>query len=114
MRKNNGFGSTKAIYHQMHDIEIFPVTDDQLDELEKGTNSDLYLEFGLCLISVFASFLCSLLVLDFSSSPKAFQFYSVICVVTGPFAILLLILWWRNRKDTTKLINKIRSQKKEE
>lgn len=114
MRKNNGFGATRAIHHRMDDIEIFPITKEQLDALERGAVSDLFLEIGLCLVSVFASFLCSLIVLDFTTSPKAFDFFMVICIVSGISSIIMFLLWWRNRKDKNKLITKIKSQKIEE
>lgn len=110
MRENNGFGTTKAILHKLDDIEIFPVTADQLDELEKGSNSDLFLDFGIALASIFASFLCSLIVLDFEKSPKAFVFFVIICTVTGILATLMFALWGLNRKNKHQLINKIRKQ----
>lgn len=114
MRNNNGFGTTKAIRHKMDDIEIFPVTKDQLEDLGKGTNSDLFLEIGLCLTSIFGSFLCSLVVLDFVNNSKAFVFFLIVCIVSGVLSIIMLLLWWRNRKDRNKLILKIKSQKIEE
>lgn len=114
MRKNNGFGTTRIIRHKMGDIEVFPVTKEQLDEIEKGSNSDLFLEIALCLISVFASFLCSLLVIDFVSYPNAFNFYLFICIISGLASIIMFVLWWRTRKNKHELINKIRSQAIEE
>lgn len=111
MRKNNGFGDTKAIIHQMDDINVYPVTDNQLDELEKGSNSDLYLEISLCLVSVFASFLCSLIVLNFNNTPKAYDFYAIVCIVTSIGSLTFLLLWYRNRKSNKNIIKKIRNQK---
>lgn len=111
MRNNNGFGDTKAIIHQMDDINVYPVRDDQLDELEKGSNSDLYLEISLCLVSVFASFLCSLVVLDFDNTPKAYNFYTIVCIVTTIGALTFLLLWYRNRKSSKSIIRKIRNQR---
>lgn len=114
MRENNGFGATKAIMHKMDDIEVFPVTKDQLDLLENGSNSDLFLEIAICLVSVFASFLCSLISLDFTSNEVAFNVYLVICLVTGPSSVVLFLLWWRNRKHKNTLIQRIKSQEIEE
>lgn len=114
MRKNNGFGTTKAIFHKLDDIEVFPVTNEQLDQLEKGSSSDLFLEIGLCLVSVFASFFCSLVVLEFSNTPKAFVFFLLVCILSGLLSVIMLLLWHRSRKDKSDIITKIRSQAKED
>ena len=111
MRENNGFGSTKAIYHQLDDIEIFPITKDQLDGLEKGSSSDIFLEFAIGLSSIFASFLCSLLVLDFTNHTKAYIIYTIICSLSALAAVILFILWWYFRKEKNDTIKKIRDLK---
>lgn len=111
MRENNGFGSTKAIYHQLDDIEIFPVTKEQLDGLEKGSASDLFLEFAIGLSSIFASFLCSLIILDFKDNSKAFVVYTIICSISGLASAILFFLWRLFRKERNSIIKKIREQK---
>ena len=98
----------------MGDIEVFPVTKEQLEEFEKGSNSDLFFEIALCLISVFASFLCSLIVVDFVKHPKTFNFFLTICIISGITSTIMFLLWWRNRKSKHELISKIRSQAIEE
>ena len=114
MRRNNGFGTTRIIRHKMGDIEIFPVTKEQLEQIEKGTNSDLFLEIALCLVSVFASFLCSLIVVDFVKYPTTFTFFLMVCIISGITSIIMFLLWWRNRQSKHELIEKIRSQAIEE
>ena len=110
MRKSSGFGMTKTIVHKMDDIEVFPVTKDQLTQLEKGTNADLFLEVGLSLISICGSFLCSFLVIDFTTAPKTYNTFLIICLTSGIASIIMLFLWGRNRKDKNELIKKIKSQ----
>lgn len=114
MRKNNGLGTTRIIHHKMDDIEVFPIRIDQLDLLEKGSNSDLFLEIGLCLVSIFGSFLCSLLVVDFTTNHKAFEFFLIVCIISGIISAVMLILWYRNRNSKSEIIQKIKSQKVEE
>lgn len=113
-RENNGFGTTKAIHHKLNDIEIFQVTAEQLDEIKKNSSSDLFLEIALCLISIFGSFLCSLLVVDFITYPKAYNTFLIVCCVTGLTSIIMFLLWWRTRQDKTQIIDKIKQQPVEE
>ena len=70
-RRNNGFGETEAARHRIEKIDIYEVTKEEIEELCSNSTSDLCLEFAIASVSIFASFLCSLLVADFSSSPMA-------------------------------------------
>lgn len=111
MRKNNGFGDTKAILHQMNDFNVYQVTDSDLEQIESGSNSDLYLEIALCSISVFASFLCTLLTLDFKDNTKEYPIYVIVTIVSAIAAVVFLLLWHRNRRNARSIIDKIKSQK---
>ena len=111
MRKNNGFGDTKAILHQMNDFNVYQVTDSDLEQIESGSNSDLYLEIALCSISVFASFLCTLLTLDFKDNTKVYSFYITVAILSAITAVVFLLLWHRNRRNARSIIDKIKSQK---
>lgn len=112
MRKNNGFGDTKAILHQMNDFNVYQVTDSDLEQIESGSNSDLYLEIALCSISVFASFLCTLLTLDFNNNnTKEYPIYVIVTIISAIAAVVFLLLWYRNRRNARSIIDKIKSQK---
>lgn len=110
-RDNTGFGSTPIIRHRIEMFETYEVKSEELEDLSKNSNSDLFLEFGIFCGSVFSSFLCSLLVLDFNTSPIAFYSYICICVLSFILFLLFACLWYRMRKKKNDIIKAIKSRK---
>lgn len=110
MRINNGFGDTKAIRHRYNDINMYEITDTELDILENGASSDLYLEFAIACGSFCISFVIALCTCDFSNSPKTFNTFLVVSICTGIACVVLCLLWLRTRKSKTQVIESIRKQ----
>lgn len=112
MRKNNGFGDTRAKRHEIEDIDIYEVLDSELNILQSASSSDLFLEFGIGLASIFGSFLCSLLTLHIENiSNTKFVVFLIICIVSGGATLVLLSLWLIFRKSKSEAIAKIKSRK---
>lgn len=109
-RRNNGFGETEAARHSIEKIDIYEVTKEEIDGLCSNSTSDLCLEFAIASTSVLASFLCSLLVADFSNSPKASTVYFVVTILSAISSLFFFILWWRKRKDKQIVKDKILSR----
>lgn len=110
-RDNSGFGSTPIIRHKIEKFETYEVKSEELDILSKNSTSDLFLEFGIFCGSIFFSFLCSLLVLDFESSPKAFYTYICISILSFILFVLFIIIWYRMRAKRDEIIDTIKSRK---
>lgn len=106
-RRNNGFGETEAARHRIEKIDIYEVTKEEINELCSNSTSDLCLEFAIASVSILASFLCSLLVADFSKSPKAFVVYLVVTILTTISSLFFFILWGRKRKNKQSVKDKI-------
>ena len=106
-RQNNGFGETEAARHSIVKIDIYEVMKDEIDELCSNSTSDLCLEFAIASLSIFASFLCSLLVADFSSSPKASSVFLIVTILSAISFLFFAMLWWRKRKDKQIVKDKI-------
>lgn len=106
-RRNNGFGETEAARHRIEKIDIYEVTKEEIEELCSNSTSDLCLEFAIASVSIFASFLCSLLVADFSSSPMASSVFLIVTILTAISAMFFSMLWWRQRKDWQIVKDKI-------
>lgn len=51
-----GSGEARVVTHKVEQIDIYEITENELSQLEKGTDSDLYLQFSIALLSVFVSF----------------------------------------------------------
>lgn len=109
-RKNNGFGETEAARHPIERIDIYEVTKEEVEMLARSSTSDLYLEFAIASISIFGSFLCSLLVADFSESPKASNFYLIVTVLTAIATLCFGCLWVRFRKSKENIKDRILSR----
>ena len=106
-RRNNGFGEAEAARHRIEKIDIYEVTKEEIEELCSNSTSDLCLEFAIASVSIFASFLCSLLVADFSSSPMASSVFLIVTILTAISAMFFSMLWWRQRKDRQIVKDKI-------
>lgn len=112
MRKNNGFGDTRAKRHEIEDIDIYEVMDSELDILQSASSSDLFLDFGIGLASIFGSFLCALLTLHIEDiSNTKFVIFLLICIVSGVATLVLFSLWLFSRKSKAETIAKIKSRK---
>ena len=109
-RDNNGFGETKAIRHRIEKIDIYEVTEDELSKLTSNKASDIYLEFAIALVSIFASFLCALLVADFKTYPVAFVVFLLVTIVTGIISLMLFCLWYRFKGKKNDILRKIRER----
>jgi len=90
-------------------VRIFDVTEDELDEMERGTPSSLYLDFAIFCISVGLSFLVSLCTTG-SIPERVFTVFVVIVAVGLLIGLILLALWWRTYKSTQEVIKRIRKR----
>ena len=113
-KKNNSNdragGEVVVKTHKVDQIDIYEVTENELFQLENGTNSDLYLEFSISLLSIFVSTLASLLTATFENKVvlTAFICVAVLTFIIGSF---LLFLWYRNRQQKKTIIEKIKGRK---
>lgn len=107
-RKNNGFGDTEAVRHEIEKIDIYEISQDELNILAGNQTSDLYLEIAIALISIFVSFFCSLLVADFNNHPLASNVFLFLTLISFVGGIIFLILWHRGRKDKITILDRIK------
>lgn len=111
INNERGSGEARVVTHKVEQIDIFEVTENELNLLEKGTDSDLYLQFSIALLSIFVS----LTVCFFSSTFEndkvlnGFVCVDAVCFIIG---MILLVLWHRNRKGKAEIIEGIKNRKK--
>lgn len=91
------------------ELKIWPVTEEELLQLEQGSPAELYLNFALSLLSVGASFLATLLATTIESV-RVFIVFVIICVASVIAGVVLLALWWRGRWQIARLIDRIRAR----
>lgn len=88
---------------------LYEITDYELDTLEKGMPSSLFLNIGIALVSISISFLASLFTTQITSD-RTFIVFTVIVVVGFVAGSILIIIWYRTRHQLTDLINKIKNR----
>lgn len=107
-----GVGEARVVTHKVEQIDIYEVTENELNQLEKGTDSDLYLQFSIALLSVFVSLTVCFFTTTFEDDKVFYGFVCVdaICLIIGA---ILLLLWNRNRKEKSDIIQGIKNRKKD-
>ncbi len=98
---------------EVDSICLYEVTEDELEGLEKGSPSSLYLNFSLFLLSAAISFTTALFFTEVSSQ-KVYIVFVIITVVGFVLGILLLIAWYRDYRSSTSIGKRIRDRLKAE
>lgn len=96
---------------EVDSICIYDVTEDELESLEKGSPSSLYLNFSLFLLSAAISFLMSLIFTDITSE-RIFTVFVIITTFGFIIGFILLILWYRDFRSSTFVAKRIRNRLK--
>ncbi|MBC8549966.1 MAG: hypothetical protein H8D23_09970 [Candidatus Brocadiales bacterium] len=94
---------------RVESVDLYEIKENELELLEKGAPSGLFLNFSVFLLSLAFSTIISLSTATFvnSSIHTLFVVVSVVGVLGGGF---LLILWWRTRESITQVISHIRGR----
>ena len=88
---------------------LYEVTDSELKEIEKGSPNSVYLNFAIFLLTVGSSFLTSLLTFELQSI-TGFCIFVVVCALGFIIGSILLILWYRNRREIRAVIKRIKDR----
>ncbi len=90
-------------------VDLFEVKEHELEILENGEPTGIYLNFSIFLLSVALSCILALGSATFSSSrmENIFLFLAIIGLIGG---LLLIVLWWRGRKSIKSIITRIKNR----
>ncbi len=91
-------------------LNIFEITEEELNTIEKGSTTSLYLNFAIFLLSIAASFLISLLTSDFKDKLFTFTIFCVVTAVGFVIGLILLIMWFREKDKFKEVIKIIRQR----
>ena len=109
----NSTGGTTVRKYVVDEVAIYEVKESELDELERGSQSDLFLEFAIACITTFISFLIAIMTADFPEKSNTEVVFVCVDVIMALAGTLFVFLWLRQRKDKSKVIAAIRKRKKE-
>ena len=108
-QKKNSGEKPLILRGKVSSVLLYEVTEHELDTLEKGTPTSLFLNFGIALLSISCSFLIALLTTNIDSD-RLFMVFTFIVIVGFISGIILMCVWWRDRQSINELIKKIKSR----
>jgi hypothetical protein len=88
-------------------LNIYEVSEEELELLERGSPESLFLNFALILLSTAISLLITLLTADISSD-RVFYVFVIFTVIGFIGGAVLLVLWLWYRQSTTNVFEQIR------
>lgn len=91
-------------------ITVYDVTEDELEMIERGTPSSNYFNFSIALLSIFSSFLITLLSTKIESD-RTFMFFLFTAIITFIVGGILFLLWFKSRDSVKNIFRKIRARK---
>lgn len=91
-------------------VDIYEIKDSELDLLEKGSPSGLYLNFSIFLLSIAFSALTALCTTTSFKDTLIQTVFVVVMVVGFILGVFFLILWYRGRQDVAEVIKEIRNR----
>ena len=90
-------------------VDIYEVSEYELDLLERGSPDSIYLNFAIFLLSVALSFTVALLTTT-AMSTEVFVIFIVSTLIGYIGGAFLLILWRRNRSSVSHCIKAVRKR----
>lgn len=90
-------------------LSLYEITEHELNTLENGSPSSLFLNFSLLLLTTATSFLISLLTTTISSD-RTHAVFVILVVVGYILGLLLGIIWWRTRQSISAITKRIRGR----
>lgn len=108
----NSTGGTTVRKYVVDEVVIYEVKESELDELERGSQSDLYLEFAIACISTFISFLIAIFTVEFPKNSNTEVIFVCVDVIMALAGAIFISLWYRQRKDKSKVIEAIKKRRR--
>ena len=109
----NALGSTKVRKSLVEYVNIYEVTESELNSLESGGKGGVYLDFAIAGVSIAITCLTALFTCSFKQS-WMFDIFICLSIVGFWGGILLLILWHHESKSVKKVIATIKDRLKED
>ncbi|MEK6891881.1 MAG: hypothetical protein AABX25_01725 [Nanoarchaeota archaeon] len=105
-------GSLTINKGRLGSLNIYEITEDELEKLETGGSEPIFLNFAIFALSVALSFLITLLTTKIDSQ-KLLTLFFVITVLGFFSCAILFIIWWRSRRSINNLVKKIKERIKQ-
>lgn len=91
-------------------VTIYEVSESELQILEMGSPSSIFLNIFTFVFGIFLSFLTTLLTVDLNDKVVLMIIFIVIAVVTGFLSLIMIIFWFRGRHEFSDVITRIKDR----
>jgi hypothetical protein len=91
------------------ELRVYIISEEELNELENGSPASQNLNFALALLASGFSFLTTLLTTEIASV-RTFAVFVILTVVFLLFGVILFASWYRLRKSSQGLAQRIRDR----
>ena len=108
-QQSTGDPQPRIVRGRFDSLSLYEVTEAELELLERGSPSSIYLNFGVFFASVGLSFFVALI----TTKIESLRVYTVFCVVAFigvALGVILLAIWHRTRVSVAQTISKIRDR----
>ena len=104
---------------KLDSLNIYEVSERELQTIEKGSNDSIFLNFGIFFLSVAISFFIVLFTVDFFYEDRddlmiKFIVFLCVAILTLIGSIICFVAWWRNKDDFKTTIAEIKKRIKQE
>ena len=101
--------TSEIIAPKTHKVIVYFVNETELNILERGSSSSIYLTFGLSLLSICCSFAIVLFSTTISSN-RIFDIFVIITAVSFVSGLVLMVLWKKSDDESKKIIRAIKER----
>lgn len=106
---NTGNKELRIVRGRVDSLSLYEITDNELDILEKGSPSSLYLNFAIFLLSVGISILSTLFTVEIHSI-RVFVVFVILSVVGILGGLFFMLLWYRLKGEVSDVVKKIKKR----
>lgn len=99
----------RIIRGRVDSMSLYEITENELNILENGPPSSIYLNLSIFFLSVAASFLIALLTTNIESD-RTYTVFVVVTTIGLVAGLVLLILWYRTHHSVSEIIRIIKGR----
>jgi hypothetical protein len=107
--ENVGDNEVSIVRGKVDSLSLYEITDHELDVLEKGSPSSIYLNFSIFLASIGASFLITIFSVEIHDD-RVFISFVIFAAIGAIGGLFLLILWYNLKSSVSDVVEKIKGR----
>ena len=107
--ENEGSAGPKIRRGMVDSINIYEITESELEVLENATPTGVLFDVGVACLSTAISFVVTLTTTTIPND-RMFYSYLIVCILGFIASVFFLIMWWAGRKSVKVVIRKIKDR----